>query len=246
MRRGLVHVDWVISFGIFIIFLLLMFIWFGPTLTQEYDDQYLKNLAQKGIQEACFSEVWQYPIFIEVEDPNPVVRYEVKLPDSLNVTDASQISVVDESRDFVERREFDPMNNILTFSSKVNGTGLHQYKLICSPSFNFNVSPNVPGNPSIERNITVGIGSRVSGFSEILFYELADLDYAEFKERLKYPKEKNLAVYIYEDKEFLNLLYNYSKNEPTKRDNVYVSRWTAYAFDRYGWQEARYILVKTW
>lgn len=222
-----------------------MFIWFGPTLTEEYDDRYLKNLAQKGIQEYCFVDVWQYPIFVEVEDPNPVVRYEVKLPNSLNVTDISQISVVDENRTFVEEREFDSVNKVLSFSSKVNGTELNRYKLICSQSFNFNSSPNT-GDPSIGYNITLGIGSQVLGFSEERFYELASLDYAEFKERLKYPKEKNIAVYIYEDNAFSNLLYNYSKSEPTNRDNVYVSRWTAYAFDRYGWQEALYMLVKTW
>ena len=34
MKRGLLQIDWMVSFGIFVIFLLLLFITFGPALTQ--------------------------------------------------------------------------------------------------------------------------------------------------------------------------------------------------------------------
>ncbi len=97
MRRGLVQVDWVISFGIFVTFLLLMFIWFGPALTGEYDDSYLKDVAEKGFKEAAFAEVWEYPVFVELSPSFPngeSLGLGVKLPRELQGKPIEQLSVL--------------------------------------------------------------------------------------------------------------------------------------------------------
>ena len=60
-KRGLSHIDWVISFGVFVIFLLLLFIWFGPSLTTEYSEEYLGGIASKGFKDDTLRGLsWRY------------------------------------------------------------------------------------------------------------------------------------------------------------------------------------------
>lgn len=246
MRKGMVHVDWVISFGIFVVFLLMMFIWFGPALARDYDDDYLKDIAEKGFKEAAFAEVWEYPIFLEAANFNPPLRFTLRLPQKIDATDASQFSIIDYGGSLEHRKSFDPTTRTLIFSSKPNGTGVNKYKLIYSKGFNTMVAGNEPGNPTIPRNITLGVGTRILGFSPYKFTNLSSLSYSEFKQALKYPPSKDISVFVYADPDFTNQMYNYSKVEPSPDDNVYVVKWMDYLVNEYGRYDPILILIKTW
>ena len=85
------------KFGIFVIFALLIFIWFGPGLTREYNEDYLRFVAQKGVQEGIFHEVVRYPVFVNTGGEGfegVEYTFSVDLPDKINGVDIGSIDHV--------------------------------------------------------------------------------------------------------------------------------------------------------
>ena len=105
MKKGFVHIDWVISFGIFVIFLLLIFIWFGPALGQDYDNDYLKTIAEQGFETETYVNVLEHPIYFESNENLNGEVINVSLPTNKNIDNISKL--------------FTPY-----FTTKTNGTGL--------------------------------------------------------------------------------------------------------------------------
>jgi hypothetical protein len=253
MKRGLLHIDWVISFGIFVVFLLLMFIWFGPALTEEYNNEYLKDIAEKGFKEAAFATVWEYPVFIEVDGAFPQgdgLGFGVNLPNELIGETIEKFSVVNGTFDstLISRKKISSSGDMLYFArDDISNFDNYSIKIIYSESFNVpSAGVGTPAGHEDEYNATIGVKNTISGFSENKFNNLSSLNYEDFKIALKYPPSKDISVFIYDRPDFGTLLYNYSKIEPTNKDNVYVVKWTDYVVDEYGNHAPVIILIKTW
>lgn len=243
-KKGLSHIDWVISFGVFVIFLLLLFIWFGPSLTTEYSEDYLGGIASKGFKEASYSEVFRYPVFVEIFGPNfPQRRIDVGGMDKIGAVSDVNIALYDFDGDLINELEIN--GNELEFTTHPPSAGIYSYEMFVSDYFD-NLHIPSGGNPTTLYNSTLGIGERLYGFSEKRFDNLSLSDYKDFKEALKYPLNKNIGVYVYDSVGFTNLLYNYSVNEPTENDNVYVVSWSDVLINENGGIEPITVLVKTW
>jgi hypothetical protein len=252
MKRGLLHIDWVISFGIFVVFLLLMFIWFGPALTQDYDNAYLKSLAEQGFKEAAFSEVDEYPVFLEVAPSFPNgngLGFGVKLPNHLTSEPIRKFSVVNGTRYRATLISAKKISGDKLYFGRDAITDVNNYSIRIIYSEAFNVSSVNVANPvghENKYNATLGVKNGIKGFSEEKFNNLSSLSYSEFKNALKYPLSKDISVHIYEKPNLQTLLYNYTKIEPTSKDNVYVVKWTDYIVDEFGSYEPVIILIRTW
>ncbi len=243
-KRGLSHVDWVISFGVFVIFLLLLFIWFGPSLSSEYSEEYLGEIASKGFKEASYHEVFRYPIFVEIFGPNfPERRIDVYGMDKAGATSDVNLAMYDFDGSLINDLELN--GDQLRFTTHPPSSGVYSYLLYYS-NYSNNVHVPAGGNPTTVYNATLGIGERLYGFSEVRFNDLSALGYEEFKEALKYPLTKNVNVYVYDSVTFTNLLYNYNVSEPTENDNVYVVSWSDVMINEDGSVTPISVLVKTW
>jgi len=128
-KKGLSHIDWIISFGIFIILLLVIFILFGPALTQDYDDKYLGDIAQKGFKDVAFTDVARYPIFIQTSSPFGVLaNYKVKLPTELQGVSVEKISITNESNSFLIYNRTILPGDILSFDyARMDPTKVNMY-----------------------------------------------------------------------------------------------------------------------
>ncbi len=254
MKRGMLHIDWVISFGIFVVFLLMMFIWFGPALTREYDDEYLKDVAEKGFKEAAFAEVWEYPVFMYVHNtfPNGLgLGLGVKIPQGLVNEPIERFSIVnssDKSAAVITGKAIDVSRGLLYFArDSIVDLNNASVRVLYSKGFNIpSTGVATPAGHEHKYNVTLGVKNVIKGFSPFRFNNLTTLNYREFKEALKYPPSKDISVFIYDDPDFSNQIYNYSEAVPTPDDNVYVVKWTDYVVDEFGNYEPIIILIKTW
>ncbi|MCD4759707.1 hypothetical protein K8R33_02375 [archaeon] len=224
-KKGLLQIDWIVSFGIFVVLLLLIFILFGPALTQEYSDDYLKSIAQKGFKDVSYHTVYRYPIFIDTpSEINGLAKYEVKLPQELLdiPVDVKNLMVLDNQTLIFER---DIVGDMLKFEY-VDKDPAFVNKLLLIYSGDFDIlSLAVTADLLDPYKITLGVRDEHYVFSESRFADILTWDYDIFKEELKYPLSKDVAVYIYEPGES-ELRYDaYVKKEPMENDQVFVIRW---------------------
>jgi hypothetical protein len=240
-KKGLSHIDWVISFGVFVIFVLLLFIWFGPSLTTEFSDEYLGEIASQGFKDASYHEVYNYPIFFEVGSDFNNGRIEINGMESLGINDEN-ISLIDDSGNVINGLRI--VGDVLKFQTSVSFPGIYSYNMYISDYF---TNAHTSGSGGfVAHNATLGVGERLYGFSSKRFEDLSLLDYVDFKDELNYPSNRDVSVYVYDSLDFSTILYDYNVSEPTENDNVYVVSWSDLLINETGGMEHITVLVKTW
>jgi len=65
MKKGLTHIDWAMSIGLFILYLVIIFILFKPGIKEEYTSDFLSSIVQQGITDDSYLKIEKTPIFIE-------------------------------------------------------------------------------------------------------------------------------------------------------------------------------------
>lgn len=240
-KKGLSHVDWVISFGVFVIFVLLLFIWFGPSLTTEFSNEYLGEIASQGFKDASYHEVYRYPIFFEVSGAFNNGEINVNGMSSLGVSDEN-IALIDDSGDVIDHLEIS--GDVLKFNTSASTNGIHSYDMYVSDYFNNSHISGTGG--SVTHNATLGVGERLYGFSSERFDDLSVREYVDFKGELNYPTNRDISVHVYDSLDFLTILYDYNVSEPDENDNVYVVSWSDLLINETGGMEHITVLVKTW
>ncbi|MBS3172667.1 hypothetical protein J4438_03785 [Candidatus Woesearchaeota archaeon] len=227
MKKGFVHIDWVISFGIFIIFLLLLFIWFGPALTENYDNEYLKTIAQQGFEDQTFVKVIEYPVYVEILNTDPAQVFSIELPNDAGITDVNKLNILRSDSVQILKKEID--GTTLSFeddTSSYTSGSVYKYTLYYSDGLIINptqasLDPPQSGN----YHITLGIKKEYFAFSESKFNILKNLEYNTFKERLNYPSNKGISVFIYDGgsyEDIGDLKYEYNVAQPLENQDVYI------------------------
>nr|MBA4404853.1 hypothetical protein [Nanoarchaeum sp.] len=243
MKKGFVHIDWVISFGIFIVFLLLIFIWFGPAFEQNYDNDYLKTIAEQGFETETYVNVLEYPIYFESSTNlnNQVIN--VSLPTNKNIDDINKLFLLNNANQEVTQKKIE--NGVLYFTVSNFIAGVNKYTFYYSDGINS--SSIDPGATSSQiYGLTLGVGKEYFAFSNLKFAELQSLNYNDFKKRLKYPGNKDISIFIYSEENVNELLYNYSVIEPSENQNVYVMRMYSKMINQTG--RINYVVpnIRTW
>ena len=63
-KKGLSYVDWAISVGIFIVYAIILFFIFRPSLQQDYSQEYLGEIIKAGIEKDAYYSMERVPLFI--------------------------------------------------------------------------------------------------------------------------------------------------------------------------------------
>ncbi len=98
-----------------------------------------------------------------------------------------------------------------------------------------------------DTNNTFGIYETISGIYEPYLNEFILNDYETAKEILKYPKEKEFIIEIYNETK-LNEPYilNYTQRQPTEKDKVNVFLWADWLIHNNTKRTPITVLIKTW
>ena len=65
MKKGLTHIDWAMSIGLFIVYLIVLIILFRPAITTEdYSGDFLSSIVKQGLIDDSYITIEKIPIFI--------------------------------------------------------------------------------------------------------------------------------------------------------------------------------------
>ncbi len=244
-KKGLSYIDWSISLGIFVIFILLLFIMVVPSLDKGLDEDYLISLAETGFREFAYHEIIKMPLFVEAT-VNGVV--EVTLPSYPNSEDYSDFVVLNSSLEVLPTN-FYPEGETINFEAVTMREVNTFYVLYLEEAFN---SESVEGTHYYceeETSCTFGIFEKIKGLSN---KSLEDYeggcesfeDYKSFKSELKYPENREISLEIKEYSE--NTKYSCKYSEPAASDQVYSMSWRDKLLNLNGTEETLTIILRTW
>jgi len=274
MKKGLSYIDWSISAGIFIIYIIVLFILLGPAFKQDYSPDYLGSLVREGIKENVSLEIKRIPLFIELNTTHTgdggtrpynheTSKVKIKLMGNL----AGEIINIDHTN-----KQFSVFNENLTqeFTTKKYESSLTIFEFKASPN-QFGISNFYPSREEIikfwiflsneeiftEINstwpfkweaeaFTFGVAETLEGIYEPYFINFTNNDYETAKDIINFPKEREFAIDIYNHTDFTSPILNYTKTQPGEKDIVNTLLWADYLIHNNTQRTPITILIKTW
>ena len=246
-NKGLSYIDWSISIGIFVIFVLALFILVVPSLDRRLDENYLISIAETGFKENTYYTIYKLPLFIDSSSSYSSVKINIDLP--MYPANYNSLGIVDESFNEIDKNvtthKFGPVdisNGVNTFNFLYLFNEFHTY-------------PFLPGGTNLncgsDISCTFGIEEKLRGFSrdklDNLFVCGEYSTYTSFKGDVSYPEQRELSVLLYEGTGFEgNVLYNCTFKEPENLDQVYALNWKDNILNFNGSLEEVTVLIRTW
>lgn len=251
-KRGSSHIDWVISMGLFIVYVVGLFVFLRPGVVVEHKPQALLDNLEKNIKEEITINVKETPLFvgkcmynteilgssvIEVEDVNNPKHWEfIKITSGVEeYSGGGSFSLTcDGSAEFPEFS--DKLFN-LVYIPKEKYPDTEDI----TPKINVKCNSYTPCNPQdlytyAELRATVNsyyvYENWISSTSDLKTYWLGDNSltdkeaYDELKLKFGFPEERNFAIYFLKDGDTLdNTKPIISGPKEIEESNVYVLTW---------------------
>ncbi len=265
MKRGLSYVDWTISVGLFIIYIISIFVILGPAFKQDYSSEYLGNIIKNGLEENTSLNLKRFPFYIRLTDPTEQIPSGEYILDIINlpseiteITDNDQFGVSNGTV-FKFNKEYTGNPPTIRAVLDLQDFGMNypgdigQGLIFLSEKEIFSTYAITVEDP-FERELktTFGVAEDISGiyedyFNDLFYNQYNPLTYEEIKEVLRYPKEKDFTIEIFQGVDFNNEgLIFYIKKEPTDKDEVNVFMWADWYIHEDSKRDPITVLIKTW
>jgi len=236
-KKGLSYIDWAISFGIFIIYLLIVFILITPNLARDYDNDFLTSIIKEGLEEDTYIKLSIYPLF--VEPGGHMDDITLNLPPSYTFLNDTNMIILDESSNKLEMgASGGDLSFIYAFKATNKFTIIHSDELVYSNAIS-------SLSPSIDFNYTIGVKESLKGIY-VPYFNTLPADYRSLKSQWNFPTSKEFAIEIYEGVNLSNQILNYTRVEPNLDSTVRVLKWSEWQIHNDSERELVTILVKTW
>lgn len=250
MKKGAGHIDWAISIGIFITYLLLLFVFVRPGQIEEYQGDILLSIVEQNFKNEFTGVYWrllEIPIFVNT-------TYIIGTQDTLSIDsfpfsadkfNEGNIIILDSDlnslplnlEDTTQDREL--IFNVEDF--EINKKLI--YKVIHSKSFNLTpIDPIYTSVANISNATVFGIGEILIGISEDNFEELSK-DYNKLKADWRYPKLKDFSITISDNNE---VLLSLNSVQPPENVNIYVLQWSDFILYNDTTKKSVTVNVKAW
>lgn len=268
MKKGS-YTDWSISVGIFIIYIISVFILLAPSFKYDYSPEYLGSIVKQGLEENTTLEIKRAPLFLKItldgsENINTKYKFEMhdNIPPELQGLDnnGKQILILNnESQELTTSNQpyywanplgitlYDINLEELGVVSGDSGEKLVKLWVFSSEKqiFESYIPPTqVPFNAF---KYTYGVAESLEGIYEPDFNEFTTKGYSEAKEVLNYPKNKDFSILIF-NQTLINEtpLFNYTKKIPDEKDKVNILLWSTQTIDNTTKTNPVTVLIKTW
>lgn len=244
MKKGFGYVDLVISVGIFIIYILSIFIFFKPGIQEEYNPTYLNTIIEQSLKKDLYWQVEKMPIFINsflllgVEGNK---KFELEFPfnnwqnnANLYDSDLNEIGF-----------QFDNPNKLIfeTYIKK----GFNKKTFYITHSSEISNPPLLSGTTLTTQFIyKYGVKENLYGINgQNLTDYLNNIDYNTLKNNWHYPTTKNFQISITNIEGTILSEVN-SNISPPKESEVSVLRWNDFILDKSGERTQVIVNIKTW
>lgn len=249
MKKGLAFIDWSISVGIFLIYLVALFVFVSPALTQDYSEEYLKEIAQTGFESQTYHTIQKYPILIK-QDGAELLDTVVHLtpPSNLNF-ESDNIGFFYENFNEIDAEV--GYSYVYMLVSLTGGGTTDKFIMVISDEFTQQHSYPSGIEPDYH---AFGVPESFTGLSERKFVtNLRDYTYDEIKAKINYPSNKNLNITIYNTttgeivKDSVNgLELTIGPTQLTPSQQVYVIEWSDWLINRNSNKELVKVKIQTW
>lgn len=257
-KKGLIHVDWAISMGIFIVYILGMFIFLRPGVTPIHKPEALLDSVEENLKDSIYWTVKKTPLYVDNCMAGGVFE-----PCNIQVSADGWSFSKSEGSD----GETYDTGSILRFS--LSCTGEADGKEITDPDviidLTYYLDPLV--EETIPRNVLANLQLEVSDFPQCKAHLMAtenmmgissglrdSLKAKSFEEVVgsdmwAFPAEKSLAVYTYTSatvSDRLNWDRIVWKQEPGAEQNIFIREWKDRIVNEDGSNEPLTIHIEIW
>lgn len=246
MKKGSSHVDWAISMGLFITYLMLMLIFIRPGIEPIYDETTLVNNVKSNFQNDSYSSVDKTPFYMSLK--NVGSRDYVVTIDGLNLeSPLTKYTVLNSSMDFVKCRI---ESNKVSFDAYMSSGNTYTYYLIHADNFTYqNTNPqNILEITKANLTFSKGVIEKTSGISTEKLKSIQDYD--KLKTKWKYPSDKEFMIRLY-NTTYLNysqkdIIFSNGFSGEIDEENVFVSEWRDFLIDKKGYLHGVIINMRIW
>jgi len=274
-KKGLSHVDWVISMGMFILYVMFMLLFIKPGVTSMFKDENLVGIVENNLFEEGYVSIEKIPVYVVLkdlsdgQDPAGSIGppYNIKVDNFKRVlssgSNVNNIYVVNSDNESVAHTL---SGDDLVITYQKSGSDVVDWSPSLTPvlfwvyysnNFTYDGVKIVLGDYLTEAgdNVDVSRGTSIKseGFKEDYLSVLcndAD-DYEILKSKWGYPSSREFSYYVVESEEV-----SYSQNdiifgcnyltEPGQQSNVYVKEIRDVFLDNMGNKQGIVINMRTW
>lgn len=239
-EEGATHVDWAISFGVFLVAVITILIFLKPGVKEIYNDQTMLNLLQDKVSDRIMWEVKKTPLFIdalEVSHDNIDILIKVSVRGGWRFSkiepDAYGSFIFDLGASTFEVR----CNIGICETADGKPIMLYYYPLGYDyeiPHLNFKCSINDDESCSGY----LGSTENFVGFDMEKLDKLKKENYEDIKKDFGMPDNKDFAVYLGDEK-IIGL-------EPGQQDNVFAREIKTWILDKYSEREYSVLSLRVW
>lgn len=240
-KKGGIHVDWIISAGIFLVYILSLFIFIRPGERPEYDANVLLSIVEEGLKDEIYSNVSLTPVFVKGANRKYEVDFPLEgSPGNYNMSTNDGMAVAFSLGVRLRFRAYEDL-----------------YWLLYSKGVEFIHEPGedcivgVGGSDCLEDGLVFGITELLVGVDVDEVDMLFSSDYDILKQDWGFPENKEFSFYVVE-----GVAYDYSEDEiikryqpvePFQQAQVFVKEWKDWKLDKTtGEREGVIINVKVW
>lgn len=241
MKKGASHVDWVISMGIFIIYIIALFIFLRPGASVEHKPQALLDLMEEEVKNEIVVNLKETPLYVDYCIPYTVAGGSLQ-NSKVTVSDNKQnweiIKVLKDSEDgsisfgnSFELECSEPMtgeyNYVLSFVPKKKEETSISLELECN-------SGECPAGGDADAELRATENKYIvyeNWLDPSEWVEDVNNDgskYDDLKNKFGFPQEKHFAIYFLVDDEKYDM-YNYEMGPfniwRPDQGNVYTLEW---------------------
>lgn len=242
MKRGITHVEWAISMGLFLVALVFFFILLRPGVKPAYEQGALMSMVETNFKDYFIWHVKKTPLFIKALEVPPRVDEDRYV--SVNAPSGWRFS----------KMEPDPYSGPLEYDFGEKKIYIRCKIGICETDDGPIIVYYYPSSESATQEETVLIANcniedeekcdaelgSTENFEGVAKERLDRLKYKDVKKEWKYPESKDFAIYLDNSKVFDD------GPEPGQQDNVFVKELRTWVLEQNGDRVNSVVGLRAW
>ncbi|MBI2663440.1 hypothetical protein HYX15_02815 [Candidatus Woesearchaeota archaeon] len=236
--KGASQVDWAISMGLFLIYVLGLIVFLRPGLQPVLENDLLLSVVKNNLEKDVNVKIQKIPLFINISDytkqspPNSGV-YKIEVNDPLPFEgQESEFAILDNENRFVN---FDLTGDKkLRFDGEVVTNKMNIFWILFFDNNTYNnQNPTQSVSINNEKNFSYsyGVTEEIRGFS---YNNLLNLEQniSKLKQNWNFPIDKDFSISLINTTNSqynqTNIIFSYNQKESLQQTDVYVKEWKSW------------------
>lgn len=252
MKKASTNVDWVISLGIFLTYVLFLFIFLKPGIQEEYDQDSLFDILERNIYIEANYSLDTLPIYI---DSSTSGYFEFECNNDFHYTDdwyGPYMALMDKNGGIFDGQEmsYTINSNKIKFNVFLQN-GLNKFLILHSNRETYSDSVSVCGEEPcsgglLNLDCIFGTKETFEGlYNEglLTIYNNCNANYEIFKGGWNFPMSKEFSLHTKKDTDYENLC---NGGFESNQSNIFVKEFKDILLDKYGDKEDILVNMRIW